>query len=204
MERENIVSTSNNSMVNSNLKKLYRFGLIAIMVGMLACFGSNRLQMVGNQTDEHGCLGPAGYSWSVVLNDCVRMWEVGYGVVPIALKENEYVMDSNQVTYSAYVIFSKDSSKAELIALKENAEPIILERMMEMPGDRKMKLDVWESKLVASKRYRIELVTTDSKMEMMGGVEANSAANEAGKMVKWLLVSENMALKYGTNKLVLK
>ena len=135
------------------------------------------------------------------------MWEAGYGVMPIALKENGYEMDSNQVTYSAYVVFSKDSSKAELIAYKENAESVILDRMAEIQVDRKMKLDVWEG-VVANKRHRVELVTVDSNMEMMGGVEMKSAAKEAGNEAvireQWLLVSENNALKYGTNKLVLK
>ena len=142
-----------------------------------------------------------------MLNDCVRMWEVGYGVMPIALKENGYVMDSNQVTYSAYVVFSNDSSKAELIALKEDTESVILERMAEKQGDKTMKLDVWEG-VVANKCYRVELVTVDSDMEMIGGIDVKSAAkeagNEEGKREQWLLVSENNTLKYGTNKLVLK
>ena len=94
-----------------------------------------------------------------------------------------------------------------MIAYKENAESVILDRMAEIQVDRKMKLDVWEG-VVANKRYRVELVTVDSNMEMMGGVEMKSAAKEAGNEAvireQWLLVSENNALKYGTNKLVLK
>ncbi|MFH1047123.1 MAG: hypothetical protein V1738_02370 [Patescibacteria group bacterium] len=33
-------------------------------------------QLIGGQTDEHGCLGPAGYSWDQVIGACARSWEV--------------------------------------------------------------------------------------------------------------------------------
>jgi hypothetical protein len=31
--------------------------------------------LIGGQQDEHGCLGPAGYSWCPSTNKCQRMWE---------------------------------------------------------------------------------------------------------------------------------
>jgi len=31
--------------------------------------------LVGNDRDEHGCLGSAGYSWCEVKNKCLRTWE---------------------------------------------------------------------------------------------------------------------------------
>jgi putative hemolysin len=31
--------------------------------------------MVGNDTDEHGCIGSAGYAWCVGLQQCIRPWE---------------------------------------------------------------------------------------------------------------------------------
>jgi len=31
---------------------------------------------VGGQTDSHGCLGPAGYSWNDSLGFCLREWEL--------------------------------------------------------------------------------------------------------------------------------
>jgi len=33
--------------------------------------------MTGNDRDEHGCIGSAGYTWSVVKNDCIRIFEAG-------------------------------------------------------------------------------------------------------------------------------
>jgi len=32
-------------------------------------------QAIGGQKDEHGCLGPAGYSWCPSTEKCQRMWE---------------------------------------------------------------------------------------------------------------------------------
>jgi|OM-RGC.v1.016579354 hypothetical protein len=32
--------------------------------------------LVGGERDEHGCLGPAGYSWSEAATACLREWEV--------------------------------------------------------------------------------------------------------------------------------
>lgn len=32
-------------------------------------------QMVGNDKDEHGCIGSAGYSWCEVKQKCLRVWE---------------------------------------------------------------------------------------------------------------------------------
>jgi len=31
--------------------------------------------MVGNDTDEHGCIGSAGYVWCEELQECIRPWE---------------------------------------------------------------------------------------------------------------------------------
>lgn len=33
-------------------------------------------QLIGGQRDEHGCLGPAGYSWDAEIGACIRTWEL--------------------------------------------------------------------------------------------------------------------------------
>lgn len=40
-------------------------------------FGLNNEKVIGGDTDEHGCLGPAGYSWNESEKECVRNWETG-------------------------------------------------------------------------------------------------------------------------------
>jgi hypothetical protein len=46
---------------------------------------------VGIEQDDHGCLATAGYVWSTLLKDCIRLFEKG-----IVL---EYVKESTQVIY---------------------------------------------------------------------------------------------------------
>jgi len=56
----------------------------ALVLGLFFCLGivfaandnqeNNSNQMIGGQTDEHGCLGPAGYSWNETEQQCVREW----------------------------------------------------------------------------------------------------------------------------------
>ncbi len=36
---------------------------------------SSAMQMVGNDSDAHGCIGSAGYSWCESLQKCLRTWE---------------------------------------------------------------------------------------------------------------------------------
>jgi len=33
-------------------------------------------QLIGGQRDEHGCLGPAGYTWVASIGGCMRVWEL--------------------------------------------------------------------------------------------------------------------------------
>lgn len=32
-------------------------------------------ELIGGQTDEHGCIGPAGYTWCEPKQKCLRVWE---------------------------------------------------------------------------------------------------------------------------------
>ncbi|KFF74786.1 hypothetical protein HX13_12270 [Chryseobacterium sp. P1-3] len=62
--------------------------------------------MPGSDTDKHGCKGSAGYTFSVIKNDCVRLFEQ-----KIQLKE---VASRKSYTSGAAVILSTDEKKAEL------------------------------------------------------------------------------------------
>jgi hypothetical protein len=62
-------------------------------------------QMVGNDLDEHGCKGSAGYVWSVVKNDCVRIFEVGVRLDPQDSTLNQ--------TLSAFAVFANDEKENE-------------------------------------------------------------------------------------------
>ncbi len=58
---------------------------------------------VGADRDGHGCIGSAGYVWSEAMQDCIRLFESGI--------RTEAVDGSGR---SAYIVFSRDSLKAEL------------------------------------------------------------------------------------------
>ena len=56
-----------------------------IVVAVLAAYLSIMLflpsqppskELIGGQRDEHGCLGPAGYSFDEEIDACVRSWEL--------------------------------------------------------------------------------------------------------------------------------
>lgn len=37
--------------------------------------GEENPELIGGERDEHGCLGPAGYSWCEKKQKCLRTWE---------------------------------------------------------------------------------------------------------------------------------
>jgi hypothetical protein len=62
--------------------------------------------MPGSDKDEHGCIGSAGYTWSVVRKECIRIFEAGTRLNP-----TDAVADK---TASAFVVFDKYEGKAEV------------------------------------------------------------------------------------------
>ena len=76
--------------------------------------------VVGGDSDSHGCKASAGYSWSVLKNKCIRLFEEGTKL--------SHAEDGKTYTSVAYVIF--EGNKAELF-LDTQKESIILERKSE-------------------------------------------------------------------------
>lgn len=76
--------------------------------------------LTGSDSDSHGCKGSAGYTWSVLKKECIRIFE--------GTKLSHYD-DGKTYTTASYVIF--DGNKAELF-LDTQKESIILERKSEV------------------------------------------------------------------------
>lgn len=36
---------------------------------------ADTVHVVGGDKDKHGCIASAGYTWSEVQKDCIRLWE---------------------------------------------------------------------------------------------------------------------------------
>ncbi len=76
--------------------------------------------LVGADQDEHGCKPSAGYTWSIIQHQCVRIWEVGIRLDPVPWDwpKNAGI---GPVRLPAFLIFSKDQRKVELFIPGEPA-----------------------------------------------------------------------------------
>lgn len=70
--------------------------------------------MVGNDRDEHGCIGSAGYTWSEALQTCIRLWENGIRLKAVGPLKDKGVPAYEGAT-DAFIVFSLDSAKVELV-----------------------------------------------------------------------------------------
>ena len=81
---------------------------IWIIVSGLVCFSACRSvqapQLIGGNKDEHGCLTAAGYTWSELRRDCIRIFEDGVRVNDPSL----------QPSLTSYAAFAADSSRVEV------------------------------------------------------------------------------------------
>ncbi len=72
--------------------------------------------LVGNNKDEHGCITSAGYIWSKINNNCIRIFEVEN------IKLNSLINQDESIS----ILFNKDKSKAEVFLQNNNS--IVLEK----------------------------------------------------------------------------
>jgi len=75
--------------------------------------------VVGGDSDVHGCKASAGYTWSTLKKECIRIFEG---------TKLSHADDGKTYTTAAFVIF--DGNKAELF-LDTQKDAIILERKAE-------------------------------------------------------------------------
>ena len=61
--------------------------------------------IVGGDSDEHGCKASAGYTWSVVKNECIRIFEAG-----IRLDAKAADLDK---TTSTFIVFKSETDEAQ-------------------------------------------------------------------------------------------
>lgn len=75
--------------------------------------------MAGADKDEHGCLGSAGFTWSVIKNNCIRVWETGIQLQQIDKTEEQ--------TSVAAIIIAKDEKQIELF-IADETKSILLDK----------------------------------------------------------------------------
>ena len=75
--------------------------------------------MVGDDRDEHGCIGSAGFTWSDLRGECIQVFEVGTRLNPVEEKEEVAVISAFVVTKDG------DNSQVELFLTNENQNQIL-------------------------------------------------------------------------------
>ncbi|MFN5416258.1 MAG: hypothetical protein ACK5B9_04315 [Flavobacteriia bacterium] len=100
------------------MKKILGLNFIALSIFILSsCHTSKKVvtenpnskpidetPLVGNDADEHGCKNSAGYTWSILKNECVRIFEAGSSFISV---------DKSQ-SLGAFVIISSDNKQTEI------------------------------------------------------------------------------------------
>lgn len=80
---------------------------------------TTKAPIVGNEKDEHGCIGSAGYTWSELRKDCIRIFEVGTKLNP-----TDAIADK---TTAAFVVFNSRRSEVELYVPGQAGTSVIME-----------------------------------------------------------------------------
>jgi hypothetical protein len=145
------------------LLKQMKMKKIILVLGVIifaACNNSNtatdakqdtaQIQIVGNDKDEHNCKGSAGYNWSIVKNNCIRIFEDGIRLNAIA--------KGIDTTTSAFAVFASDSNdaKAEIFLPTKN-ESIILQKI------EKESAGAWKNDSFELKQWKGMYMLNDAK-----------------------------------------
>ncbi len=84
----------------------------ALLIAAVGMGMAQQEKPIGGPDGKKPCLAAAGYTWSEVRTDCIRIWEVGVQLI------NQLDKDS---CFAGYVVFSLDGEDAELF-LVENGD----------------------------------------------------------------------------------
>ena len=82
-------------------------------------------QRIGVAEDDHGCNAAAGYTWSEVKQNCIRLFEDGVQLVSETDKSS---------SSAAYVVFAADSLKAEVYVPGHDNHPVLDRRTLPVGG----------------------------------------------------------------------
>jgi hypothetical protein len=69
--------------------------------------------VLGHDKDDKGCVTSAGYKWSVLRKECIRVFEEGYRL------NSADSLKAEDIAASAFVVFDKNEEQAETIPAKQ-------------------------------------------------------------------------------------
>jgi len=78
----------------------------ALFLLSTTCSAQDHPTIVGGDRDEHNCIGSAGYQWSMLKKECIRIFEAGIRLDAIAPDLNK--------TVSAFAVFKSVSENAQV------------------------------------------------------------------------------------------
>ncbi len=104
-------------------------------------------QMVGNDRDEHGCIGSAGYTWSNLKNRCVQLFAEGIKLIPAGPNATD---DLTTLILNSFLVFSNDQMHAELYMPNQKL-PILFHQTSTENNESKWISDTYEIKLQDNK-----------------------------------------------------
>lgn len=77
--------------------------------------------VLGHDKDDNGCVTSAGYKWSVLRKECIRVFEEGYRL------NSADSLRTEDIAYSAFVVFDDSEKQAELY-LPDREESVLLDK----------------------------------------------------------------------------
>ncbi len=80
--------------------------LLGVLVVVYVPFTPSQRPAIGADRDVHGCIGSAGYTYSTVRQDCIRLWEEGTALIPTE--------QLGEPVLVAYVVRSANWKEAEI------------------------------------------------------------------------------------------
>lgn len=121
-----------------------RFTFFALFLFLLlsACNGQkpDGTPTVGGDRDKHGCIGSAGYQWSELRGECIRLFEAGIRLDPQA-------KDLDQTT-SAFIVYKSMDEDAVVELFLPGEKPVLL------PKVSKDDAGTWKNKKYVLKKWR--------------------------------------------------
>ena len=94
------------------MKKVILFLVAAVLLGVLVIVylpftpAQPQQPVVGADRDAHNCIASAGYTYSAVRGECIRLWEAGTALMPVVQIEEPVL--------AAYVVQDESGKEAEV------------------------------------------------------------------------------------------
>ncbi|QAA80334.1 hypothetical protein EI546_00650 [Aequorivita sp. H23M31] len=105
-------------------------------------------EFVGNDKDKHGCISSAGYTWSELNQNCIRVFAEGHPLKPVDKNDKKV----------AFIVFNEDKSKLELFLPDSKATTILSQLENGNYGSKDIIYDENDSSLIidGTMKYKLE------------------------------------------------